>query len=43
MEFTLIVAMSGVCLEDVAVAGFQFAIDRAFLYSTGADIVRQNS
>ena len=39
MKFAFVAAVGGIGLEDVAVAGFQFAIDRTFLYSTGADVV----
>ena len=39
MPFAFVAAVGGVGLEDVAVASFQFAIDGAFLHSTGADVV----
>ena len=39
MEFALITAMGGVGFEDVAVAGFEFLQDTAFVDNAGAAVV----
>lgn len=43
VKFAFILAVGGVGLEDISVTGFQFAIDRAFLHCSRANIVRQDS
>ncbi|MDO5389110.1 MAG: hypothetical protein Q4F63_07740 [Clostridia bacterium] len=39
VEFTFIAAVGGVGFEDVAVAGFEFLQDTAFVDDTGAAVV----
>ena len=39
VEFAFVAAVGGVGFEDVAVAGFQFFQDAAFIYDTGAAVV----
>ncbi len=39
MPFAFITAMRGIGFEDVAVAGFQFFQDAAFVYYTGTAVV----
>ena len=39
MEFAFIAAVGGVGFEDVAVAGFEFFQDTAFVDDTGAAII----
>lgn len=41
VEFAFVVAVGDVGFEDVAVAGFEFAIDGAFLNCAGANVVTQ--
>lgn len=43
MEFAFVVAVGGVGLEDVAVAGFEFLQDTASVYHTGAAVVGQST
>lgn len=39
MEFPFVAAVSGVGFEDVAVAGFEFLQDAAFVDDSGAAVV----
>lgn len=39
MELTFITAVGGVGFEDIAVAGFEFLQDAAFVDDTGAAII----
>ena len=39
MEFAFVAAVGGVGFEDVAVAGFEFLQDGAFVDDTGAAVV----
>ena len=39
MELSFVAAMGGVGFEDVAVAGFEFLQDAAFVDDTGAAVV----
>lgn len=39
VEFTFVAAVGGVGFEDVAVAGFKFLQDAAFVNDTGAAVV----
>ena len=43
MEFAFVAAVGGVGFEDVAVAGFELAVDGAFLDGAGADVVTEDS
>ncbi len=43
MFLAFVMAMGGVGFEDVAVAGFEFAVDCAFLHCAGADVVGENA
>ena len=41
MPFAFVAAVGGVGFEDVAVSGFQFFQDTAFVYDTGAAVVSE--
>lgn len=43
MEFAFIAAVGGIGFEDVAVAGFEFLQDSAFVYDSGAAVVGEAS